>query len=114
MIRAYSALMLSFVLALTSHSAGMAKASPMAVDQMVICTGLGATVIYMDADGQPTAAPHICPDCLVHLDDIDLRAVETAPTLLPSHLRARLAGSDVTKRAHPTHIPPARGPPVLI
>mmetsp|Transcript_32491 Transcript_32491/g.62592 ORF Transcript_32491/g.62592 Transcript_32491/m.62592 type:complete len:81 (+) Transcript_32491:107-349(+) len=68
MIRALLSITLSLVLVLTSHSAGMAKASPAAVDQMVICTGLGTTVIYTDADGRPTTTPHLCPDCVVHLD----------------------------------------------
>jgi hypothetical protein len=31
---------------------------------MVICTGAGPVTVYTDANGQPTSAPHVCPDCL--------------------------------------------------
>ncbi len=40
-----------------------AAGTPPAADQMVICTGMGPRVIYVDAEGNPTSAPHICPDC---------------------------------------------------
>ena len=68
MTRAISALILSLVLALTSHSAAVARSGPDAVGQMVICTGFGDEILYTDADGQPTSAPHLCPDCVINLD----------------------------------------------
>ena len=34
---------------------------------MVICTGSGPLMVYVDADGNPVQAPHICPDCVLNL-----------------------------------------------
>lgn len=59
------ALMLCLLLVLTGHSAGMVRGASAATDKMVICVGASTTVVYTDADGQPTAAPHVCPECLV-------------------------------------------------
>ncbi|MEM8653413.1 MAG: hypothetical protein AAGF36_01610 [Pseudomonadota bacterium] len=55
------------MLVVTSHSAAMARGSSHAVDQMVICSGTTVTVVYVDAEGQPIDAPHLCPDCALHL-----------------------------------------------
>lgn len=51
----------------TSHSAAVARGATQAVDQMVICSGTTVAVVFIDADGQPTTAPHLCPDCALHL-----------------------------------------------
>ena len=42
-----------------------ARGASAATGQMVICTGTGPVVVYIDDEGQPTAAPHICPDCVL-------------------------------------------------
>ncbi|WP_415404147.1 hypothetical protein [Tateyamaria sp. SN3-11] len=63
MTRMVLSLMLSLLLVVTSHSAGMARGAERAVDQMVICIGAQAMVVYVDNEGQPTSAPHLCPDC---------------------------------------------------
>ncbi|MEM6566506.1 MAG: hypothetical protein AAF665_18795 [Pseudomonadota bacterium] len=47
----------------------IARGSAAASDQMVICTGHGFITIYTDANGAPTSAPHICPDCILSLHD---------------------------------------------
>ena len=76
------AFLLGLVLAVTSHSAGMARGASTAVDQIVICTGLDVTVIHLDAEGQPTQAPHLCPDCVVHLLAVDVPTVAAPPVTL--------------------------------
>ena len=41
--------------------------------QMILCTGAGTVVVYMDETGAPTQAPHFCPECtLLALDDGDV------------------------------------------
>lgn len=67
MLRVLSSVLLSLVLVVTSHSAAMARGAPHAVDQMVICVGAAAVVVYVDDEGQPVEAPHLCPDCALHL-----------------------------------------------
>ena len=37
-----------------------------ATGQMILCTGTGSVVVYMDESGVPTQAPHFCPDCTLN------------------------------------------------
>ncbi|WP_299771287.1 hypothetical protein [uncultured Tateyamaria sp.] len=67
MHRAVVSILLSLVLLATSYSAAVARGAPQAVDQMVICSGTTVAVVFIDTDGQPTTAPHLCPDCALHL-----------------------------------------------
>lgn len=61
--------MLAMVVTLTGHASASVKGSRDAAGQMVICSGSGPVAIYVDAEGQPTQAPHYCPDCVMHLLD---------------------------------------------
>ena len=45
----------------------MARGMAPAADEIVICTGQGAVVMTIDADGNPTAPAHLCPDCAMNL-----------------------------------------------
>ncbi|MEM6374294.1 MAG: hypothetical protein AAF727_16175 [Pseudomonadota bacterium] len=63
MIARLLTLMLCLTLGLTSFSSGAARGGERAVDQLVICSGLQTSVIYLDANGTPTQSPHHCPDC---------------------------------------------------
>ena len=56
---------LAAVIALTAQSAAVARTMPDATGQMVLCTGTGPVMVYTDEDGNPTSAPHICPDFAV-------------------------------------------------
>lgn len=65
--RICSALVLSFALVLTGQGMAMARGMSPAVDAIVICTGHGPVVMSVDADGNPTAPAHLCPDCAMNL-----------------------------------------------
>lgn len=56
---------LCVLLALTAQGGVAGQGASVATGQMVICTGTGTLTVYVDAQGQPTAAPHICPDCVL-------------------------------------------------
>lgn len=114
MIRVFSALLLSLVLALTSHSTAGAKGAPTAVDHMVICTGFGATVVYTDAHGQPTSAPHLCPDCVMHLGAGLLPDTDLAAAVLTTTARRALPLAEVPARPGRALARWARGPPDVI
>lgn len=78
-LRIYLALTLVAIMALTSQSMAVARGMAMdATGQIVLCTGTGPVSVYVDDNGQPTAPPHICPDCALHL----LAAV-AAPDIAP-------------------------------
>ncbi len=59
------ALFLTCCIAATSSAAAARLGMQDAQGQLVICTGDGVVTLYLDAQGEPTAAPHSCPDCLV-------------------------------------------------
>jgi len=61
----YLTLLLVLAVTLTAHSAGAMRGMRDAAGQIVICTGTGPVVIYVDADGQPARAPENCPDCIM-------------------------------------------------
>ncbi|MCE8008002.1 hypothetical protein [Aestuariivita sp.] len=54
---------LAFCLVITGQVVAQAKAAAPATGQMVLCVGAGSIVVFTDAEGKPTSAPHLCPDC---------------------------------------------------
>ncbi|AVL54346.1 hypothetical protein CEP88_18240 [Roseobacter denitrificans] len=72
--------LLSLLLIATGHNMAMARGAAGATGQMVICTGAGPVVVYMDAEGAPTDAPHICPDCILVIGDLASPVILTPPT----------------------------------
>ncbi|MEM9968882.1 MAG: hypothetical protein AAF755_12395 [Pseudomonadota bacterium] len=43
----------------------VARGASAAVDSVTLCTGNGIMTVYVDAEGQPTPLPHICPDSAI-------------------------------------------------
>lgn len=64
-LRLTLSLVLVFMLALTSQTMALARGAAAPVGHMVLCIGSGSVTVYTDAQGQPTEAPHFCPDCAV-------------------------------------------------
>ena len=59
------AICLALVLALTGQSMAAMRGATDATGQMVLCIGTESVVVYVDDAGEPTQAPHFCPDCAV-------------------------------------------------
>lgn len=57
---------LCLMLVITGQSMAAQRGAAAATGQMVICIGLQTVTVYVDDEGNPTAAPHICPDCVLH------------------------------------------------
>lgn len=113
LFRTYLAFLLSVLLILTGQSLAASRGVSMAVGQMEICSGNGPVVVYMDAEGQPTGAPHYCPDCALMLLGAVApgEAVLLAPDLSGDPLVARVAfGLVVT----PVTGGVARAPPLSV
>ena len=69
--------------------------------------------LYVDAEGAPTSAPHICPDSALNvLADFDLPVVLAPQTLL--QVSAQIGLSALALPDHPAVVPPSRGPPLSI
>ncbi len=110
-LRGYLAFALSVLLVLTGQGVAASRGVGEAVGQMVLCTGTGPVVVYMDQDGQPTQPPHYCPDYALSL----LGAVQQAEPSLPAPPDRALPGPATV--AHnlislPQPQTPARAPPV--
>lgn len=104
-------MLFSLMLVATSHAIGAARHSTMAVDSMVICAGDTTYVVYIDGQGDPTAAPYMCPDCALHVSGalgppavLVERPLTRAANTRPAHVVAR--DGDTIGNAR------ARAPPV--
>ena len=112
LLRISVAVFLAAAVAMTGLYLASAKGQTMAVGQMVICVCNQVDTVYVDGEGQPTGAPHICPDCAVGL----LAAVAPLAFLLRPHghvgasavFRAQLGYAPVSSIATLAKGPPPR------
>ena len=111
MIRLLTSLTLALVMALSSQSMAVARGAAPATGQMVLCVGAGTVMVYTDADGRPTSAPHICPDATLNVL-LNLAVPDVvAPVTLTGFNVAHAAGLRFVVPL-PRLAPPSRGPPV--
>lgn len=111
MIRQALTLLLVLLLVTTSQSMAVARGSAAAVGQMVICTGSGPVAVFLDAEGRPTNAPHLCPDSTLVAPGV--AAGQAAPRV--ARLRVHVPGPQAAASAAPIRpraLPPSRAPPV--
>ncbi|WP_152464279.1 hypothetical protein [Sulfitobacter sp. THAF37] len=113
MMRTFSSFLLALMLALTSQSMAVARGSAAATGQLVLCTGTGPLAVYVDAQGNPTGAPHICPDSALNI----VFAGDVPPVLLPRRLV--FLGQGRTEAVQPPRAaqrptPPSRAPPAVV
>ncbi|WP_144432629.1 hypothetical protein [Shimia marina] len=113
MIRTYVSLMLVAVLVLTGHSMAIARGMPGAQGYAEYCIGETPVMVPVDAEGNPTGAPHLCPDAsfsLLNWVDVApgvaaapvafVRLVQMSPNTLPPVIRVIAS----TARAPPTGV----------
>ncbi|MGC1503033.1 MAG: hypothetical protein WA782_02730 [Sulfitobacter sp.] len=113
MTRSLTSLLLAFLLAVTSQSMAVARGAAAATGQMVICHGSGTMTVYTDAEGAPTMAPHICPECVAGIAFSAPPTVAKAPSRIISVQLPRFAA--VQMRAAAIRFgPPVRGPPLSV
>ena len=107
-----SALLVSLIV-LTAQSAAAARMMPDAAGQMVICTSTGPMMVYVDAHGEPTGAPRICPEFALSL--IVAVAFESAVVdARGAWVALEAAQVPFAQAALQLGTPNARGPPVLV
>jgi len=61
------AILAALLVALTGQSLAVARGASDVAGQIEICSGSGPVMIYVDADGQPVAAPRYCPEAALSL-----------------------------------------------
>jgi hypothetical protein len=95
---------------LTAGAVGAVRGQAMAAGEVVICANGAAVTIAVDADGNPTGAPHWCPDCVLLL--LAGLAAGPAPAVpLAAGVAAAPAVPDRRHAAARPAAPLARGPP---
>ncbi|WP_424832921.1 hypothetical protein [Ruegeria sp.] len=112
-IRITLSMALSVLVILTGQGVAASRGVDRAVGQMVLCTGTGPVVVYMDEEGQPTRAPHYCPDYVLSLLGavLDPQVDMPQPPETPRHTVLLNADGLI---AAPVPQTPARAPPALV
>ncbi len=106
-------LALSLLVMLTGQGVAASRGMDRAVGQMVLCTGSGPVVVYMDAEGQPAQSPHFCPDYALTLLGAIAVPEPELPVVPDTDRPAPLRKAD-NLIALPLPYRPARAPPALI
>ncbi|MFC6686432.1 hypothetical protein [Jhaorihella thermophila] len=108
--RIHFALALALLLVVTGQALAMARGNAGAAGQIVLCTGTGPVIVFVDEDGQPIQPPHYCPDFALHLIGDAMLPPETA---VPAQLRPAPMPPEPARFAVPRPLPApnARGPP---
>jgi hypothetical protein len=102
---------LALLLVLTAQGMAVVRGASAATGQMELCVGQSVVLVYTDADGNPTAAPHLCPDCALAglqavLDEVPaiLRPLDAARKLTGT--RSGLPASTLSRIAYQPRAPP--------
>ncbi len=112
-LRTYLAIAMALTLALTGQSVARAVGSAGGLGQMVLCTGTGPVMVFVDENGVPTKPPEYCPDRALNLlvavapADLAPRARVSRPVALPTRA-AHVQGVEIRTLAH------ARAPPFVV
>lgn len=112
-LRTHIALMLALMLALTSLSLAVARGQATPAGTIALCSGAGMQMLHVDADGNPTGPPHVCPDGVAALALVDMDAPAQALRRVRDGETLRIP-RDVPAVAQPVVPAQARGPPPVI
>ncbi|MFT7593517.1 MAG: hypothetical protein ACI8R4_000830 [Paracoccaceae bacterium] len=101
------------MLVLTGQSMAIARGASGPAGEMVLCTGTGPVLIYVDENGTPTAPRQYCPDCALSLL-VDMPSPDAV--LMPVAVRAaELTGiAPALTRLQSRLRATARGPPLIV
>jgi hypothetical protein len=106
--------LIALVMLVTSGAMAVARGQAYdATGAVIICTGHGVIVAWVDDEGQPVEAPHLCPDCvLASVDPVPVMATRRADTQMATALHWPRPAQVVPLSA-PRGIQ-ARAPPVRV
>jgi hypothetical protein len=105
--------LLAILVAFTAQGAAVARTMPDAAGQMVLCTGSGPVMVFLDENGEPTAPPQLCPE---YTAGLIVALSEPALSLASEAAWQRQSAEhfNVGLKVLSFGTPNARGPPVLI
>lgn len=111
--RAYLGIALALMLASTGQSMAVARGTPSASGEIILCTGTGPISVLVDENGQPVGKPHICPDCALSV--FAALGGEPPQVLRPvgqvTALRIERGSHEIARRGV---VAKARGPPSVV
>lgn len=108
--RFFIATLMCVILGITAQGMAFARGMPPAEGMITLCSGHGAVIVYVDAEGQPTSAPQLCSKGAVNL----FAAVELPPTLsshVPQFFKTHTGVRAIRTFKNPRTQIRARGPP---
>ncbi len=108
----FTAMTLSLLLVLGAQRQAMTHAGG-DVTEMVLCTGSGATTVWIGRDGEPVAPPHDCPDCTLCLPHGLLPEIAVPASAIGSQGQPILRAAQLDL-SRPASRPFARGPPLPV
>jgi len=114
MMRSLIAISLSLMLALTGLGMTMARGQSGQAhgNEIVICTGVGLTVISIGDDGKPVKTNQVCPDAMMHL--LAVIDLPWYPAPQRQHFARLAPPASVVFLTREGLTPSARGPPVAL
>lgn len=112
-LRIYLGITLALLLALTGQTMAVARGTPSASGQIILCTGTGPISVLVDENGRPVGKPHICPDCAL---SVFAALGEEPPQMLRPEgraiaLRIEIGAHEASGQPVPAR---ARGPPAVV
>ncbi|MBK0326514.1 hypothetical protein I5535_04320 [Rhodobacteraceae bacterium F11138] len=113
MIQKYTGFGLILLLLLTSESMAVARGAPGPGGQIELCTGTGPVMVYVDENGAPIGAPHVCPDYALTLLAC-IATPDSAPLPVVSAPRSDRVMPDRPCRSFLWLERLARGPPLSV
>lgn len=113
LFRTYTALTLVLLLVLTGQSMAVARGHTGVSGQMVLCTGTGPVMVYVDENGSPVAPPQYCPDTALNLlAAVVLPDVTPVRSYVARYQHPIRAGEQIRGLNLLPHL--ARGPPFAV
>lgn len=113
MLRALSLIALLSVMVTSSLHVAVARGGAPAVESMVICAAHGVQIIHVDAQGNETGAPRLCPDCIPNLVGVPNAANQPRVVRVGASLQ-HWHRPDSTRHLAETLSRRARAPPVAV
>lgn len=111
-LQSFAKISLALILVVTAQAAAFARGQAPAEDRAVICAGSTTITVYLDAEGQPTAAPELCADAAQALFAAHMGEPAAVTATRGVHRDAPIWHAvHVAKRALPGST--ARGPPAI-
>ncbi|MEO9778098.1 MAG: hypothetical protein ABJH07_04580 [Sedimentitalea sp.] len=109
----YIGIALVLLVALTGQAMAIARGAPGPAGLVELCTGGGPVMVYVDEDGEPVGAPHLCPEYALSLI-LQVAEPETQPYRADEPRRLATVRAELQNTELPQPPMLARAPPLAL